>query len=93
VNTKTTPSTKATNTEPVKVAYFGFDSGNENIRRRIQAITSTGTAVTGFMQRRGELGELSWNNIDLGLTRDRAFVHRFVTILKNCLTLLKHRRL
>lgn len=61
---------------PRHVAFFGHDAGDAAIRRRVRAFQDDGVHVTGFMMRRGEVGALGWDNIDLGQTHDGAFLQR-----------------
>ncbi|MEZ6013345.1 MAG: hypothetical protein R3C08_15910 [Hyphomonas sp.] len=51
------------------------------MRRRVQAFQDDGIEVQGFMMRRGAAEETPWNNIDLGDTRDGAFLQRVRRIL------------
>lgn len=64
----------------VKIAFFGHDSADAANRRRIQAFQDDGLAVIGYMMHRRDPGELSWDNVDLGETRDSAFLQRISSI-------------
>ena len=64
------------------VAFFGHNVGDAAVRRRATAFQRAGLQVTGFMPRRGETRPPDWHNIDLGETRDNAYVHRLAHILK-----------
>ncbi|KCZ94482.1 hypothetical protein [Hyphomonas johnsonii] len=59
-----------------RVAFFGHDASDAAVRRRVQAMQDDGLDVTGFMMRRREDFQPAWLNIDLGLTRDGAFLQR-----------------
>ncbi len=59
-----------------RIAFFGHDAADAAVRRRVQAFLDDGLDVTGFMMRRRDPGTLAWTNIDLGETRDGAFVQR-----------------
>lgn len=59
-----------------RIAFFGHDAADAAIRRRVKGFTGDGLDVTGFMMRRRDPGELDWDNIDLGATRDGAFAQR-----------------
>ena len=63
-----------------KVAFFGHDAGDAAIRRRVQAMQDDGVSVTGFMMRRKDDVAADWDNVDLGKTRDGAFVQRVLRI-------------
>lgn len=59
-----------------RIAFFGHDAADAAVRRRVQGFLDDGLQVTGFMMRRRDPGALTWDNIDLGETRDGAFVQR-----------------
>ena len=63
-----------------RVAYFGYDSANTNIRRRVEGFQDDGVAVTGFMMRRNDGGRVDWDNVDLGRTFDGAYIQRVRSI-------------
>ncbi|MEO0713237.1 MAG: glycosyl transferase family 1 [Pseudomonadota bacterium] len=58
------------------IAYFGHDSSDAAIRRRVRALEDDGLSVTGYMMRRGASKDVAWTNIDLGRTHDGAFFQR-----------------
>ena len=58
------------------IAFFGHDAADAAVRRRVKAFQSDGLKVIGFMMRRREVVP-EWDNVDLGLTRDGAFIQRF----------------
>ncbi|MEL6857326.1 MAG: glycosyl transferase [Pseudomonadota bacterium] len=62
------------------IAFFGHDAADGAVRRRVRAMQNDGLQVTGFMMRRRENISPEWNNIDLGLTRDRAVLARLKSI-------------
>lgn len=57
------------------VGFFGHDSADSAVRRRVQAFTDDGIAVTGFMMHRRQV-DVGWDNVDLGATRDADFGQR-----------------
>lgn len=59
-----------------RIAFFGHDAADAAVRRRVQGFLDDGLEVTGFMMRRRDPGALAWDNIDLGETRDGAFLQR-----------------
>ena len=59
-----------------RIAFFGHDAADAAVRRRVRGFLDDGLEVTGFMMRRRDPGALDWDNIDLGETRDGAFVQR-----------------
>jgi succinoglycan biosynthesis protein ExoL len=63
------------------VAFFGHDSSDAAIRRRVEAMKDDGLKVQGFMMRRGEEVDLGWDNVCLGQTHDGAFLERILRIV------------
>tara|TARA_R110000787_G_scaffold74486_6_gene165544 strand:- start:17553 stop:18707 length:1155 start_codon:yes stop_codon:yes gene_type:complete len=63
-----------------KVAFFGHDSGDAAVRRRVRAMCDGDVTVVGFMMRRQNKAPPEWENIDLGQTRDGAFLQRVLRI-------------
>ncbi len=63
-----------------EIAYFGHDAADAAIRRRVAALQADGLSVTGFMPRRRADVSAEWNNVDLGRTRDGAFIHRIRSV-------------
>jgi succinoglycan biosynthesis protein ExoL len=59
-----------------RIAFFGHDAADAAVRRRVRGFLDDGLEVTGFMMRRRDPGALDWDNIDLGETRDGAFLQR-----------------
>jgi len=59
-----------------RIAFFGHDAADAAIRRRVRGFLGDGLQVTGFMMRRRDPGTLEYENVDLGETRDGAFVQR-----------------
>ena len=59
-----------------RIAFFGHDAADAAVRRRVQGFLDDGLEVIGFMMRRRDPGVLAWDNIDLGETRDGAFLQR-----------------
>ena len=65
---------------PIHIAFFGHDSADAANRRRAQAFQDDGIKITGYMMHRRDPGQLNWTNIDLGETRDSAFLQRIKSI-------------
>ncbi|MCR9268700.1 MAG: hypothetical protein NXH72_01805 [Hyphomonadaceae bacterium] len=65
---------------PIHIAFFGHDSADAANRRRVQAFQDDGLGVTGYMMHRRDPGSLFWDNVDLGETRDSAFLQRIRSI-------------
>jgi len=64
------------------VAYFGHDAEDSAVRRRVQGFRDDGLAVVGFMMRRGGQSAPEWINVDLGRTRDGAFLQRIMQVYR-----------
>ncbi|MEM6411728.1 MAG: glycosyl transferase family 1 [Pseudomonadota bacterium] len=71
-----------TNAAITRVAFFGHDIHDAAIRRRSASFAADGFDVVGFMMRRGDLAATEWMNIDLGETRDGAFLNRVGQIFR-----------
>ena len=63
------------------IAFFGHDAADAAVRRRVKSFQGDGMSVIGFMMRRREMSP-EWDNIDLGMTRDGAFVQRIRQIFR-----------
>jgi len=74
-----------------RVAFFGHDAGDAAVRRRVQAMRDDGLAVMGFMMRRKDAVATDWNNVDLGRTRDGAFLKRVLRIFSGARLAAKSR--
>jgi succinoglycan biosynthesis protein ExoL len=57
------------------IAFFGHDAADAAVRRRVKSFTGDGMGVIGFMMRRRDVSP-EWQNVDLGMTRDGAFIQR-----------------
>jgi succinoglycan biosynthesis protein ExoL len=65
-----------------RIAFFGHDSGDAAIRRRVQGFRDDGLDVLGFMMRRRDEASTDWDNIDIGKTFDGAYVQRVKSIFR-----------
>ena len=57
------------------IAFFGHDAADAAVRRRVKSFVGDGMDVVGFMMRRRDVSP-EWKNVDLGKTRDGAFLQR-----------------
>lgn len=64
-----------------RIAFFAHDAGDAAVRRRVRGFLDDGLHVTGFMMRRGEDATRDWPNVDLGQTRDAAYLQRGASIV------------
>ena len=65
------------------LAFFGHDSNESTIRKRIRAFQSNGVGVTGFMfdrRRDKPSSKPHWQNIALGPTEDGHYGRRLLQI-------------
>lgn len=62
------------------IAFFGHDSGDAAVRRRVRALSDDGFDIIGYMPRRRADKAADWQNVDLGMTRDGAFINRIKVI-------------
>jgi len=84
------------NARPFNIAFFGHDSNESTIRKRVRAFEAAGSKVTGFMFSRGRSGPVSapaWENVELGLTEDGYFGRRLVQLFRALIILWSQRRL
>ncbi|MEH6412241.1 MAG: glycosyl transferase family 1, partial [Hyphomonas sp.] len=64
----------------IKVAFFGHDAGDAAVLRRVRTMQDGGVTVIGFMMRRQDNVAPEWDNVDLGQTRDGAFLQRIMRV-------------
>ncbi|MFN4025154.1 MAG: glycosyl transferase [Hyphomonas sp.] len=69
-----------------RIAFFGHEAADAAIRRRALAFIEDGFQVSGFMMRRRDPGPLEWDNVDLGMTRDGAFLQRIRQVFRGART-------
>lgn len=65
-----------------RIAFFGHDAADAAVRRRVRGFQDDGFRVTGFMMRRREPLAQEWENVDLGQTRDGAFLQRIRQVFR-----------
>lgn len=65
-----------------RIAFFGHDVADAAIRRRVLALQADGFEVTGYMMRRRPPLAQEWPGIDLGQTRDGAFLQRILQVFR-----------
>lgn len=69
--------------ERLRIAFFGHDSNESTIRKRVAAFTAFGADVFGVMfhrTRKGVSSAPSWPNVDLGETADGSYLHRLMMV-------------
>lgn len=76
--------------QPLRIAYFGHDAADAAIKRRVTAFLDDGFEVDGYMMQRRDPGNLPWRNIKLGETRDAAFFQRFRSLFSGARKAAEH---
>jgi succinoglycan biosynthesis protein ExoL len=77
------------------LAFFGHDSTESTVVKRVKAFQAHGTRVIGFMFRRAQRAvpaSVPWENFDLGTTVDRHYLLRLAKLLTGLLKVLRHRQ-
>ncbi|MEL6680625.1 MAG: glycosyltransferase, partial [Pseudomonadota bacterium] len=74
----------------MKVVYFGHNSGDAAVRRRVVSLERAGCSVTGFMPHREGAAPPAWENVDLGETRDNDYGHRVRSIFSGARVVSNH---
>lgn len=67
-----------------KIVYFGPDATHSTVRKRIHAFLAEGVEVFGFTFRRHKINAgfvPDWRNVPLGVTKDRAYLRRLISVL------------
>lgn len=78
------------------VAFFGHDSGETVINKRVKAFQAAGADVSGFMfhrERRKDQAAPSWRNFALGTTVDRNYLARLPKLVAALWKVWPHREL
>lgn len=76
------------------IAFFGHDSDESTVIKRVRAFQAQGAAVTGFMFRRERNkrdGATAWRNIAFGTTVERNYLIRVPKLLLAILKAVRHR--
>jgi succinoglycan biosynthesis protein ExoL len=78
------------------IAFFGHDSTESTVIKRVTAFQAHGAHVIGFMFRRARAKEArppTWDNQNLGTTVDRNYLWRAPKLLAAAVKLLRYRQL
>jgi succinoglycan biosynthesis protein ExoL len=81
--------------DPLRIVFFGHDSSESTIVKRVKALTENGADVAGFMFRRKREGQNippSWTNTNLGYTFDGHFARRVFQLVATAPKLVSARR-
>ena len=74
-----------------RIAFFAHDAADAAVRRRLEGFLYDGFEVTGFMMRRRHSDALTPDSIDLGETRDAAFIQRIRQVFAGAELAAAHR--
>lgn len=76
------------------IAFFGHDSAESTVVKRVTAFQANGSHVVGFMFRRlrgTPARPPAWDNVHLGVTADRNYLRRLPQLLAALVGVLKRR--
>lgn len=76
----------------MRISYFGHDSSDAAIRKRVHIFKACGCDVRGFMNKRSGTGDLEWRNVELGETHDGAYFDRIWSVFRGAFRAAKHKR-
>ena len=82
-----------TGTSRRRIAFFGHDSTESTIIKRVTAFQAQGCDVLGFMFRRARNGPVrtpTWDNVELGTTLDRHYLSRLPKLVWGAAKALRH---
>ena len=76
----------------MRIAYFGHDSSDAAIRKRVHSFREIGVEVYSYMMTRDPYHQPDWNNVELGVTKNGAYLHRVYSIFKGAFAAGRHKR-
>ncbi|MEL6665091.1 MAG: hypothetical protein AAFQ24_03070 [Pseudomonadota bacterium] len=76
----------------MRLAYFGHDSSDAAIRKRVNSFREIGVEIDGYMMTRDPDHQPGWKNVDLGVTKNGAYLHRVYSIFKGAFAAGRHKR-
>ena len=76
----------------MRISYFGHDSSDAAIRKRIRVFQSYGYEIDGFMNRRRNGPDPEWNNYELGETENGAYFNRILSVFKGAFRATKQKQ-
>ena len=75
----------------MRIAYFGHDSADAVIRKRVRNLEANGHTVQSFTHRRHDNAGPEWDNVDLGRTRNGAYLDRIISVFRGAFRTAKHK--
>ena len=76
-----------------RLSYFGHDSSDAAIIRRVASLKECGLRVDGFMMKRFDGPDPNWDNVNLGQTKNAAYLDRFLSVFKGAFRAAKHKEI
>ncbi len=74
-----------------RLSYFGHDSSDAAIIKRVASLKESGLHVDGFMMKRFDGPEPDWDNVNLGQTKNAAYLDRFLSVFKGAFRAAKQK--
>lgn len=66
----------------MRISYFGHDSSDAAIRKRVHTFQKCGYDVQGFMNKRLDGPAPEWDNVELGETENGAYINRIWSVFR-----------
>ncbi len=76
----------------MRISYFGHDTSDAAIRKRVHSFQDCGYDVRGFMNKRFDGPPLDWENVDLGETENGAYFDRLWSVFRGAFRAAKHKQ-
>jgi succinoglycan biosynthesis protein ExoL len=77
----------------MRISYFGHDSSDAAIRKRVRTFEKCGYEVHGFMNRRLDGPVPEWRNVELGETENGAYLNRIWSVFRGAFRAAKHKQI
>lgn len=76
----------------MRISYFGHDSSDAAIRKRVHTFQKCGYTVHGFMNKRLDGPVPEWENVELGETENGAYFNRIWSVFRGASRAAKHKQ-
>ena len=76
----------------MRISYFGHDSSDAAIRKRVHTFRKCGYDVQGFMNKRLDGPAPEWENVELGETENGAYFNRIWSVFRGASRAAKHKQ-
>lgn len=76
----------------MRISYFGHDSSDAAIRKRVHTFETCGCDVHGFMNKRPGGGDPDWPNFELGETENGAYFNRIWSVFRGASRAARHKQ-